>query len=47
MVFGLCAAHKDKEPLKLPHHATYEDISALSTSSDAHVSMRKQKWSIK
>lgn len=36
MVFGLCAAHKDKEPLKLPHHATYEDISALSTSSDAH-----------
>lgn len=43
MVFGLCVAHKDEELLKLPHYATDEGVSALSVSTDAHVSMRKQK----
>lgn len=38
MVFGLCAAHKEEESLKLPHHATNKDISSssLGTSTSTH-----------
>ena len=46
MVFGLCAAHKEEELLKLPHHVTNEEdasSSAVGTANNAHVSMRKQK----
>ncbi|XP_037536326.1 surfactant protein Bb [Nematolebias whitei] len=34
--FGLCAAHKENEPQKLPHHVTHVDIpsAALSSASE-------------
>ncbi|XP_040011411.1 surfactant protein Bb [Xiphias gladius] len=36
--FGLCAAHKEEELLKLPHHATNKDISSstLGTAISSH-----------
>ncbi|XP_053181610.1 surfactant protein Bb [Scomber japonicus] len=36
MAFGLCAAHKEEELLKLPHSAVDEDASSLSTSTSTH-----------
>ncbi|XP_041793681.1 surfactant protein Bb [Chelmon rostratus] len=38
VVFGLCAAHKEEEVLKLPHHATneYKPSSALGTATSTH-----------
>ena len=49
MVFGLCAAHKEEEVLKLPNHDTNKDTSssAIGTAHDISVSVRKQKWIFK
>ncbi|XP_047185144.1 surfactant protein Bb isoform X1 [Scophthalmus maximus] len=33
MAFGLCAAHKEEEELKLPHHATNKDISSAAVGT--------------
>lgn len=36
MVFGLCAAHKEEELLKLPHHVTNEEDTSSSAVGTAH-----------